>query len=75
MAGELLVNLRAKPVEGAANAALLALIAELSAVAKRDVALMRGHMARSKVVKIETSHPGEALQRLQDAIVNAGFLS
>ncbi|MGE5334897.1 MAG: DUF167 domain-containing protein [Nitrososphaerota archaeon] len=45
--------LTAPPVEGAANAALLALLAEQLGVPKRAVTLVRGETAREKVVAIE----------------------
>jgi uncharacterized protein len=51
--GVLRAWLAAPPVEGAANTALLALLAERLGVPKRAVALMRGETAREKVVSIE----------------------
>jgi uncharacterized protein YggU (UPF0235/DUF167 family) len=40
-------------VEGAANAALLALLAERLALPKRAVTLVRGETAREKLIAIE----------------------
>ena len=45
--------LMAPPVEGAANAALLALLAERLGLPKRAVTLLRGETAREKLVAIE----------------------
>ena len=46
------VRVRAAPSEGAANAALVALIAKAAGVAKRDVRLVAGMSARVKRLKI-----------------------
>ncbi len=51
--GVLRAWLMAPPVEGAANAALLALLAERLALPKRAVTLVRGETAREKLVAIE----------------------
>lgn len=45
--------LMAPPVEGAANAALLMLLAARLALPKRAVTLLRGETAREKLVAIE----------------------
>ncbi|WP_267381997.1 MULTISPECIES: DUF167 family protein [unclassified Sphingomonas] len=45
-------RLAAAPVEGAANAALLALVARVFGVAKRDVTLIGGQTARLKRIAI-----------------------
>jgi uncharacterized protein len=44
--------LTAPPVDGAANAALVALLAERLGIPKRAVTLLRGETAREKVVAI-----------------------
>jgi len=49
----LLAWLTAPPVEGAANAALLALLAERLGLPKRAVTLLRGETSREKLVAIE----------------------
>ncbi|HET9981676.1 MAG TPA: DUF167 domain-containing protein, partial [Ktedonobacterales bacterium] len=46
------VWLTAPPVDGAANAALLALLAERLGIPKRAVTLVHGETAREKVVAI-----------------------
>lgn len=45
-------RLAAPPVEGAANAALVALVAKRFGVARRDVALVSGETARIKRLRI-----------------------
>ncbi|MDO8418424.1 MAG: DUF167 domain-containing protein [Rubrivivax sp.] len=51
--GALRVRLAAQPVEGQANARLLAWLAEELGCAKRAVRLQRGDTARRKVVEID----------------------
>jgi uncharacterized protein YggU (UPF0235/DUF167 family) len=50
--GELRARLSAPPVEGAANAALLALLAERLGLPRRAITLLRGTTARHKLVAI-----------------------
>ncbi|MGI8856390.1 MAG: DUF167 domain-containing protein [Thermomicrobiales bacterium] len=50
--GAVRVRLTTPPVEGAANAALIALLADLLAIPKRDIAITRGERGREKVVQI-----------------------
>lgn len=50
--GALKVALTAPPVEGEANAALVALLAKKLGVAKRDVSLLRGEASRSKRIEV-----------------------
>jgi uncharacterized protein (TIGR00251 family) len=47
------IRLSAPPVEGAANEALVKFLAELFAVARRDVRIVAGESSRSKIVEIE----------------------
>lgn len=49
--GSLLVHLRARPVQGAANTALLALLAEHWGVPKSRLEIVRGATSRQKVVR------------------------
>jgi uncharacterized protein (TIGR00251 family) len=46
------VRLNAPPVGGAANAALVALIAEALGVPKRDVEIIAGHASRRKTISV-----------------------
>jgi uncharacterized protein (TIGR00251 family) len=52
-AGALVVRVAAPPVEGKANAALCALLAELAGVPKTRVSVVRGASAREKTVRFE----------------------
>lgn len=51
--GRLRIRLAAPPVDGAANAALVAFIAEKLAIAKSRVQVTAGLTSRRKVVRIE----------------------
>lgn len=51
-AGELKVRLAAPPVEGAANAALVNLLAHRLGLAKSQVTLLRGETSRHKIVAV-----------------------
>jgi uncharacterized protein (TIGR00251 family) len=51
---ELRVRLNAPPVDGKANARLLAFLARICGVPKRRVQLLRGAHSRSKVVVVES---------------------
>lgn len=44
------LRVRARPVEGAANAAVLAFLADWLGLAKRDLRLLRGDKSREKTV-------------------------
>lgn len=50
--GCLKVHLTAPPVDGAANAALIALLAQCLLVPKRDIQIVHGTASRSKIVEI-----------------------
>lgn len=58
--------LTAPPVEGAANTALLALLAERLGLPKRAVTLLRGESSREKLVAIEGISAEEFRKRLND---------
>ena len=61
------VRLAAQPVQGAANAELVALLARALRIPPRDVALVRGASGRRKRVRIEGLSPEEVLLRLRSA--------
>jgi uncharacterized protein (TIGR00251 family) len=63
-AGALLVRLAAPPVEGAANAALLAFLSDCLQIPRRRMAIVSGASSRSKRVAVEGLTPDEALERL-----------
>jgi hypothetical protein len=50
--GALVVRLAAAPVDGAANAQLVATLADALGIAKRHVLLVRGDASRTKVIEI-----------------------
>ncbi|HEY3021606.1 MAG TPA: DUF167 domain-containing protein [Solirubrobacteraceae bacterium] len=52
-AGALVVRVAAPPVEGKANAAVCALLAERAGVPRSRVSVVRGAAARDKVVRVE----------------------
>jgi uncharacterized protein len=64
-AGALVVRVAAPPVEGKANAAVCALLAELAGVPKSRVEVVRGERGREKVVRVEGVEPGALRAALQ----------
>lgn len=54
------IRLAAPPVDGKANAALCAFLADFCAVPKSAVTLVSGETSRAKRVRIETTTPGPA---------------
>ncbi len=65
--GQIRVALTAPPVEGKANKALVAFLAERFGVPKRDIALIRGAASREKVVEIKGVTIGEVDAKLRSA--------
>jgi uncharacterized protein len=61
--GALRVRLQAPPVDGAANAALVELLADSLGVPRRSVRVIAGETARLKVVEVEGVSPAD-VQRL-----------
>lgn len=59
------VRLRAPPVEGAANAALIAFLASLLGVPHHRVQILSGHSARQKRVHVSGLTLEQAEQRLE----------
>jgi uncharacterized protein (TIGR00251 family) len=66
--GALRVRLTAPPVEGAANAALVTLLADMLALPKREITIVRGAHGREKVVQIHA--PLEQIRERLRAAVN-----
>ncbi|HEU4385654.1 MAG TPA: DUF167 domain-containing protein [Anaeromyxobacteraceae bacterium] len=58
--GRLKIQLRAPPVDGEANAALLAFLAEALSVRRADVAIVRGLSGRRKTVRVAGASPAAA---------------
>jgi uncharacterized protein len=62
--GVLLVKLAAAPVDGAANDALVALLADVLRMPKRAIRIRSGERARTKLVEIDGLSDAEVLSRL-----------
>ena len=60
------VRVRARPVEGEANAALLKLLAKTLGVPKSAVSLDRGGQSRLKMISVEGLSDDEVRTRLTD---------
>jgi uncharacterized protein len=60
----ILVRLAAPPVDGAANDALIAFLADRLGVPQRQIAIARGGAARDKTIAIDGLTPGEIARRL-----------
>ena len=63
-----LIRLQAPPVEGAANEALIAMLAKLLGVPKRDVTIVAGERSREKRVRVANLDPAVAQRRLNQAV-------
>ncbi len=62
--GRLKIQLAAPPVDGEANAALIAFLAEALGVRRGDVALLRGETGRRKTVRVAGIGAAAAAARL-----------
>ncbi|HEU0027626.1 MAG TPA: DUF167 domain-containing protein [Ktedonobacterales bacterium] len=65
---QLRVRLRAAPVDGAANAALIALLAERLGLPRRSLAITQGQTARVKRLSITGLTEEELRQRIASAL-------
>ncbi len=63
--GAILIRLKAPPVDGEANAALLKFIARRLGVRQRDVTLVRGQSSRCKWIQVT----GMAAQQVRQALL------
>ncbi len=61
------VHVQAPPVAGAANAALVDLLAEVLGVPRRTIRIVHGASARHKLVEIQTADPDLCWRRLEQA--------
>ena len=59
--GALLVRLAAAPVDGAANAELIALVARALHLPKRDITIVSGERSRSKRIRVANIDRATAL--------------
>ena len=58
------VRVRARPVDGEANAALVALLAKVLGVPRRDVNLARGNQSRLKMIEVSGLDEAAVRERL-----------
>ena len=73
--GALLIRLHSAPVDGAANAELIDVIAQAFGVAKRDVSIVSGERARLKRVRIANIDVRDAASWLESLGVDPRGLS
>lgn len=64
----LLVRLAAAPVDGAANDALIAFLAEVFTRPRRDITLVSGHASRDKRIAIAGLSKAQVAARLDDIL-------
>ena len=62
------VQVTAPPVEGAANAAVIELIAGWLEVPRRTVSIVQGHAGRDKVVEVATDDAAGLARRIETAL-------
>jgi uncharacterized protein (TIGR00251 family) len=62
--GRLKIQLAAPPVDGEANAALVAFLADALSVRKQDVAIVRGETGRRKSVRVRAVTAARAIAAL-----------
>lgn len=62
------VQVHAPPVDGAANAALIALLADTLDLPQRAVRIVRGTTSRDKLVDIDSPDPAASQCRLRNAL-------
>jgi uncharacterized protein (TIGR00251 family) len=66
--GTIKVRLNAPPVEGKANEALIAYLADILDIKKSAIEIKSGHSARLKVLKIEGLSQETVTKRIQELI-------
>jgi uncharacterized protein (TIGR00251 family) len=62
--GAILIRLKAPPVDGEANGALLRFVARRLGVRQRDVTLVRGQASRSKWIRVDGMNADQVRQGL-----------
>jgi hypothetical protein len=62
--GAILIRLKAPPVDGEANGALLRFVARRLGVRQRDVTLVRGQTSRSKWIQVDGMNAAQVRQGL-----------
>ena len=61
---QVVIRVNAPPVDGKANAALIAFVAKRAGVAKSSVTIVRGQASRDKVVRVEGVGERQLLESL-----------
>jgi len=61
------VQVTAPPVEGAANTAVVDVIAAWLEVPRRTVTIVQGHSGRDKLVEVASDDPGALARRIETA--------
>ena len=62
--GALIVAVNAPPVDGAANAAVVRALADALGLRARQLRVVSGHAARTKVIAIEADSPDAIAERI-----------
>jgi uncharacterized protein (TIGR00251 family) len=62
------VQVRAAPVAGAANAALVELLADTLAVPRRSIRILHGASGREKLVEVHSADPAGCRRRLEEIL-------
>ncbi len=62
--GAVLIRISAPPVDGKANAALIAFVAKRLGVPKSSVTIVRGEAARNKVIRVDGVAAGDVRAKL-----------
>jgi uncharacterized protein (TIGR00251 family) len=70
--GRVMVSVTAPPEDGRANEAVAEVLSEALGVRARDVAVVRGHKAREKLIEVQGLTEAELGQRLERALREAG---
>jgi len=66
--GAIKIQVHAPPVEGAANAALIGVLAAALGVPRRCIHILRGATSRTKLVEVHTSDLAACHRRLEEAL-------
>lgn len=66
------IQVTAPPVDGAANQAVIALLAKWLGVPRRSVAIVQGLSGRHKVVEVASADPAELARRIQACVDMVG---
>ena len=66
--GTLRLRVTAQPVDGKANAGVIALMAKTLGVSKSRLEIVRGHGSRDQVISIETLTEQEVHRRIEAAV-------